>query len=134
MRECDVECINPVFVDDKGKKLRRIDNLRFLNAFLADVSFKHMTLQEAVPTLVLPDHVIKVEDMEKAYYKLPMARTAIPYQGWRDAQGLFNLFASMCLVFGNGQAPFIFTKTCHPLVRFFGVIKLPCFNYMDDWF
>jgi hypothetical protein len=38
------------------------------------------------------------------------------------------------MLFGGTQAPIIFKKICHPIVRFFGIVKLPCFNFFDDWF
>jgi hypothetical protein len=131
--ECFPECINPVFVDSppSGKK-RRVDDLRYPNAMLAWMKFTLMSLAKETPLLVSPGDTLKAEDLEKAYYKIPVALEFVKFQCFRSPDG--RLLAALCLLFGQGQAPFFFTKICRPIVRFFGMVKLPCFNYIDDFF
>ena len=37
-------------------------------------------------------------------------------------------------MFGFCQSPFIFTRLCKPIVRFFGALLIRLLNYIDDWF
>jgi len=84
-----------------------------------------------VPNLVRPGNVEKTKDFEKAYYYVPVAKTAMPYLA-SLFEGLFYL--SMVMLFGMCQAPFYFTKICRPIVRLFGALRTPALNYIDDWF
>ena len=88
-------------------------------------------VERDVPNLVKPDDIQITEDLEKAYYKVPVAEEARPYLATFHA-GLF--FLSMVMLFGMCQAPFYFTMICKPIARLFGALRCPALNYIDDWF
>jgi len=73
-----VKTCNPTFVDITSGKMRRIDDERYINAFLASpiLIFKYMSLKEDIPTLVKPGDELLVRDLSKAYYKVPMSEEA----------------------------------------------------------
>lgn len=91
-----------------------------------------MSLKNDAPSLIKPGDIIKVEDLEKAYYKVPVSKAAQAYQCFRGPDG--KLYAITFLPFGHRLATWIITKIYQPIKAFFGVLKLPCFNYIDDWF
>lgn len=126
-----VLCSEPILVIEQNGKLRRADDKRYTNAFQAKSQFKMMSLKADVPTLVAPGDVQITRDLEKAYYKVPIAEEARPYQcfNWK---GVF--YMAMIMLFGTCLAPFYFTKICRPIVRLFGALKIPAVNFIDDWF
>jgi hypothetical protein len=89
------------------------------------------SVKRDVPNLVRPGNVEKTEDLKKAYYNVPVAKSAMPYLATFFC-GLF--YMSMVMLFGMCQAPFYFTKICRPIVRLFGALRTPALNYIDDWF
>jgi hypothetical protein len=119
--------VSPRFVDTNvdGKK-RCIDDMRYPNWFMPKITGKFMSLKNDAPSLIKPGDIIKVEDLEKAYYKIPVSKAAQAYQCFRGPDN--RLYAITCLPFGHRLATWIFTKICQPLKAFFGVLKMPCFN------
>jgi hypothetical protein len=83
-----------------------------------------------VPPLVEVGDVQIVRDLEKAYYKVPLAPAAQPYAAF---QWELVYYFSMVMLFGMCQAPFYFTKICKPIARLFGCVKLPAVSFIDDW-
>ena len=128
--EGTVKVCNPILVIEQGEKLRRCDDCRFGNAYMASPKFKMASLKRDVPTVVSEGEVQITEDLEKAYYKIPLAKEAQPFLSffWK---GLYYL--SMVMLFGMCQAPFFFTMICKPIVRVFGVLRIPALAYIDDW-
>jgi hypothetical protein len=106
--------------------------MRYPNWFMPTITGKFMSLKNDVPSLIKPGDIIKVEDLEKAYYKIPVSKAAQVYQCFRGPDN--RLYAITCLPFGHRLATWIFTKICQPLKAFFGVLKMPSFNYIDDRF
>lgn len=91
-----------------------------------------MSLKGDAPSLILPGDVLKVEDFTKAYFRIPMAEEFLPYQCFRGPDN--ELCTAVCLLFGNRLAPWVFTRVNKAIKEFFGVIGIPAFNYIDDWF
>ena len=125
-----VKVAHPIMVVEQKDKLRRCDDCRFVNAYLASPKFKMASLKRDVPNIVSDGDIQITEDLEKAYYKIPLAKTAQPFLSfaWK---GLFYL--TMVMIFGMCQAPMYFTLICKPLARVFGVLKVPSLAYIDDW-
>ena len=121
---------NPILCIEQGKKFRRCDDCRHCNALQASPKFKMCSLKTDIPPVVKPGDVQVVRDLEKAYYKVPLAKAAQPYAAF-EWFGLF--WFSMVMLFGMCQAPFFFTKICRPIVRLFGALKLPAVAFIDDW-
>ena len=122
--------VHPMMVAENGPKPRLCDDLRYVNAFLASPSFKMQSLKEDIPEIVEPEYDMVVKDLEKAYYKVMISPGARKYQ-CRFWKGKF--YEPKMLLFGGCQAPFVFTKLCRPIVRFFGCILMALLNFIDDW-
>ena len=125
-----VRISNPILCIKQGCKHRRCDDCRHGNSYQASPKFKMDGLKENVPPLVEVGDVQIVRDLEKAYYKVPLAPAAQPYAAFKW-EGAY--FFSMVMLFGMCQAPFFFTKICRPIARLFGCVKLPAVSFIDDW-
>jgi hypothetical protein len=126
-----VKISNPILCVHQGEKIRRCDDCRYGNAYQASPKFKMCSLKTDVPLVVRPGDIQIAKDLEKAYYKVPLAPQAQPYLAF-SWKGLY--FLTMVMLFGMCQAPFYFTKICRPIVRLFGAVKLPAVSFIDDWF
>lgn len=126
-----VKVVNPflISVNSSGKP-RRCDDLRYVNGFLASPMFKMQSLGNDVPNIVMPGQEMFTRDLEKAYYKIPIDEESSYYQCffWKG-----KYYRSKVLLFGLCQAPFIFTKICRTIVRFFGAIMIRLVNFVDDF-
>ena len=126
-----VRVANPILVIDQNGKYRRCDDCRYGNSMQASPKFKMCSVGQDVPTLANPGDIAITEDLEKAYYKVPLAKDARPYSAFQWGS---VFFFSMVMLFGMCQAPFFFTGICKPIARLFGALKIPALNYIDDWF
>jgi hypothetical protein len=126
-----VRVSNPILCIRQGCKCRRCDDCRHCNSYQASPQFTMDNVKRDLPNMVKPGDVQKTADLEKAYYKVPVAEEASPYLATFHA-GVFWL--SMVMLFGMCQAPFYFTKICRPIARLFGALRCPASNYIDDWF
>ena len=125
-----VKICNPILCVHQGEKIRRCDDCRYGNAYQASPKFRMCSLKADIPLVVRPDDVQITKDLEKAYYKVPLAPQAQPYLAF-SWKGFY--FLTMVMLFGMCQAPFYFTKICRPIVRLFGAVKLPAVSFIDDW-
>lgn len=127
----EVHLVHPMLVVENAQGKRRLcDDMRWPNAFQASPSFKMQSLEHDIPELVQPGEVLFTKDLEKAYYKVMMAPRARKFQN-RSWKGDF--YQMCCLLFGMCNAPFVFTKICRPIVRFFGSALAKLLNFIDDW-
>ena len=126
-----VKVSNPILIIDQNGKKRRCDDCRHCNALQGSAKFRMCSLHQDVPMMAEPGDIAITEDLEKAYYKVPLAGSAQAYAAffWR---GVYYL--SMVMLFGMCQAPFYFTRICKPIARLFGALKFPALSYIDDWF
>lgn len=125
-----VKICNPILCIEQGEKRRRCDDCRYGNAYQASPKFRMASLKTDVPLVVRPGDIQVVKDLEKAYYKVPLAKAAQPYLAF-SWKGMY--FLAMVMLFGMCQAPFYFTKICRPIVRLFGAAKLSAVAFIDDW-
>ena len=126
----EAHIVHPMHVHEHNGKLRLVDDKRFTNAYEATPSFKMQSLEKDVPKAVQPGYLLLTKDLEKAYYKVMMAKSSRKYQ-CRYWKGRY--YECLCLLFGGTTAPFIFTKLCRPMVRFLGAILVSVVNFIDDW-
>ena len=127
----EVVLVHPLLVvENAAGKLRLCDDMRWSNAFQASPSFTMQSLEKDIPELVQPGDVLFTRDLAKAYYKVMMAPRARRFQN-RSWKGSF--YQMICLLFGMCNAPFVFTKICRPIVRFFGASLVKLMNFIDDW-
>ena len=126
-----VKICNPVLIICQGCKDRRCDDCRYGNALMANPTFKAASLEKDIPTITEEGDVGIAEDLQKAFYKVPMAKSAQPYASF---QWMSVFFFSMVMLFGMCQAPFKFTTICKPISRWFGALKIASMYYIDDWF
>ena len=126
-----VHIVHPMLVVENSAGKRRLcDDMRWANAFQASPSFKMQSLEHDIPELVEPGEVLFTRDLAKAYYKVMMTPRAREFQN-RWWKGVF--YQMCCLLFGMCNAPFVFTKICRPIVRFFGAALAKLLNFIDDW-
>ena len=123
--------VNPILAIQQDGKWRRCDDCRFGNAFQANCEFKMASLERDIPILTEEGDVGITRDLEKAYYKVPLDVEAQPFCAF-DWLGI--IYFSMVMLFGMCQAPLYFTRICKPMAAFFGAVKIPALNYIDDWF
>ena len=126
-----VKIANPILAIKQDGKWRRCDDCRFGNSFQANCEFKMASLERDIPILTEEGDVGITRDLEKAYYKIPLDKDAQPYCAF-EWLGIF--YFSMVMLFGMCQAPLFFTRICKPMAAFFGAVKIPALNYIDDWF
>ena len=126
-----VKVAHPIVVDTtKPEKPRRCDDERHINAHIAKIKFKMHSLKEDVPRIVDQGDPMLVRDLSKAYYKVLVAKQARAFQCFQW-NGIY--YMSRVMLFGFCLAPFYFTKICRPIARWFGAVKMPTLNFIDDW-
>lgn len=127
----EAHLVHPLLVvENKKGKLRLCDDLRFPNAFQASPAFKMQSLTKDVPEIVKEGDTLFTRDLEKAYYKVMMAKQARKFQT-RHWKGKYCQM--LCLLFGWCNSPFVFTKICKPIVRLLGALLTRVLNFIDDW-
>lgn len=126
-----VKICNPILVICQGCKNRRCDDCRYANSLMANPSFKAASLERDIPTITEEGDVAIAEDLEKAFYKVPLAKSAQPYAAFRWMEAFFF---SMVMLFGMCQAPFKFTTICKPIARWFAAVRIASMYYIDDWY
>lgn len=130
VEEDDVMVGNPlqVEVNPKGKRRTCTDG-RYINAFLADMSFTQETLNKHVAQIVEPNMMMITTDVAKAYYQVPLHKESQGYCGWRHDG---KWFRPTILIFGLSVAPFIFTKIMRAVLIFHRSMGIRGTNCIDD--
>ena len=133
IRREDVSLCSPQQVEvSRTGKLRRVDDLRYLNGFLAHISVKLENLQDNIPDTVTRDDLSFTYDIKKAYYMLRMERKARSWMSFYDEE--FGFMCSNTLLFGLSTAVMFFTKINRPVVGFMRSLGVKVVNMIDDWF
>ena len=126
-----VKIANPILIIQQNDKWRRCDDCRYGNSFQAQAHFRMASLgRDIAITTDVGDEAI-TRDLEKAYYKIPMAEEARAYMAF---EWLGNYYLSMVMLFGMCQAPIYFTRVCKEMAAFFGALRIPNIHYIDDWY
>ena len=67
--------INPIQVEDNGRKLRMCHDTRYPNSLTATCPFHLSSLGRDLHLLLRPRDNLLIADLEKAYYSIPCTRT-----------------------------------------------------------
>ena len=97
---------NLFLVNKKDGGHRPVINLKFLNSFIPYQHFKMEGMHLIKDLLQEHDFLIKI-DLKDAYFGIPLDKSSIKYIRF---QWEGNLYEFLCLCFGLGPAPLIFTK------------------------
>jgi hypothetical protein len=132
----DVKMCHPLHVDESVKsdgsiKLRICNDVRFLNGHLAHMRFKMETAEKTIPVIVERSDWLASADMEDAYYCVWMHRSAWAYQCFKHGDSYYQ---GKVLLFGESQAPWVFTKINKPSLAFCRALLLRLTSFIDDWF
>ena len=115
-------------ISKKGGRNRPVINLKDLNRFIPYKHFKMEGLHCLKYVLQKGDYICKI-DLKDAYFSVPLHKDSrklvrFPWPG--------NLYEFLCLCFGLGPAPRIFTKLSKVLIS---VLRRPMIRviiYLDD--
>ena len=97
---------NLFFVNKKDAGYRPVKNLKFLNVFTPYQDFKMEGMYLIKGLLQEHNFLIKI-DLKDAYFGIPLDKSSRKYIRF---QWEGNLYEFLCLCFGLGPAPLIFTK------------------------
>jgi hypothetical protein len=111
-----------------GKRRLCVD-MRHTNAFEAHMRFTLETIARCGSDTFLPRHMLYTIDLRKAYWSVPMAPEALPYNCFCH-DGKF--YVGRMLFFGHRNGPFYFTKVMRPVLGFARSLGLPVMGYLDD--
>ena len=107
---------------------RPIINLKGLNNHIKYEKFKMETLKDLKHLLRQGDLMVKI-DLKDAYFSVPLAKSSrkyvrFPWEG--------NLYEFLCLTFGLGPGPRLFTKLLKIPIGFLRKLKIRLIIYIDD--
>ena len=105
-------------------------DLRYPNSQTAWARFKLATLLNTLPHELRQGDIIFTDDLDSAYHSVMMHEDTWPYMCFDSPLGLV---CPTVLSFGDGLAPFIFSKITRPITAFCHVIGLRIMSYLDDF-
>jgi len=121
-------------VPKKNNKLRLILDLRYLNNHLCITKFKYEDLLIVSQVANKGDWFFTF-DLKNGYHHIDVAQPHRKYLGFSfQVQGKVRYFVFASLPFGLSTAPFIFTKTLRPLVKWWRGQAMRALLYLDDGF
>ena len=115
-------------VPKKDGGIRPVVNLKVLNSYVKQVSFKMEGIHLLKDLLCPGDWMMKV-DLKDAYFAIPLNcqdRKLLRFQ-WQGKLYQFN-----CLPFGLSSAPWVFTKATKPVVTILRTLGMRIIIYIDD--
>ena len=128
-RPVEGETISPLFLKEKKDGSQRpILNLKNLNLFIPYHHFKMEGLKDVKDILQPDDWMIKI-DLKDAYFTLPLhpnSRKYIRFQ-WQG-----KLYQFLCLCFGLGPAPRLFTKIMKVPMSILRRLNIRSIIFLDD--
>lgn len=133
IQRCEVQPhgVSPLNVVPKATpgKFRLILDLRFLNKYLAEFSFKMETLHRRRHGFLKNDHMFNL-DLESGYYHVRVRKADRKYLGflWRG-----QYYEFCVLPFGLSSAPAAFTKVMKQLANYWRNQGIRLLFYLDDW-
>lgn len=128
---CDGQFVSKIFLRDKpnGEKCLII-NLKHLNYFVSPPHFKMEDHRTAV-RLIHKNMFLATIDIKDAYFTIPIEESYRKYLRFLHHKILYEF---TCLPFGFSIAPYCFTKTVRPVVKYMRKNGVICVNYLDDFF
>ena len=119
---------NLFIVPKKDGGSRPVINLKALNSHLSTPHFKMEGTQNLKDILAEADYMVKL-DLQDAYLSVPMHKDMCKYLRfcWEG-----DVFEFLCLPFGLGPAPMVFTKLLKPVVSYLRLQGIRILVYLDD--
>ena len=119
---------NCFFVNKKDVDHWPVINLKFLNNF---ISYQHFKMEEVhLIKGLLQEHVFLIKiDLKDAYFSIPLDKSSRKYIRF---QWEGNLQEFLCLCFGLGPAPLIFTKLLKTPIALLRRINIKVIIFFDD--
>ena len=119
---------NLFFVNKKDAGYRPVKNLKFLNVFTPYQDFKMEGMYLIKGLLQEHNFLIKI-DLKDAYFGIPLDKSSRKYiRFWWEE----NLYEFLCLCFGLGPAPLIFTKLLKIPIALLRRINVKIIIFLDD--
>ena len=119
---------NLFLVNKKDGGHRPVINLKFLNSFIPYQHFKMEGMHLIKDLLQEHDFLIKI-DLKDAYFGIPLDKSSRKYIRF---QWEGNLYEFLCLCFGLGPAPLIFTKLLKIPIALLRRINVRIIIFFDD--
>ena len=119
---------NLFLVKKKDGGQRPVINLKQLNAYIPYCHFKMEDLQNLKHMLQKGDYMCKL-DLKDAYFSVPFEKNSKQFVHFRWSG---NMYEFLCLWFGLGPAPRIFTKLLKVSMTILRRINIKIIIYLDD--
>ena len=119
---------NLFLVNKKDGGHQPVINLKFLNSFIPYQHFKMEGMHLIKDLLQEHDFLIKI-DLKDAYFGIPLDKSSRKYIRF---QWEGNLYEFLCLCFGLGPAPLIFTKLLKIPIALLWRINVRIIIFFDD--
>ena len=126
-------CSNPLTVAESGKKLRLVLDLRHVNQYIQQYSFKYENLG-TLSNIFEKGFWFGSFDLKSGYHHISVTETHQKYLGfsWHYPDGSTRYFVFLVLPFGLWSACYAFSKLLRPLVKKWRGSGTPCVVYLDD--
>ena len=119
---------NILLVGKKDGGNRQVINLKKLNAFIHCEHFRMEGLHCLKFLLEQNDFLCKI-DPKDAYFAIPLSKQSSKYVRFKWSG---NLYVFLCLCFGLGPAPIVFTKLLKIPIALLRQINIRIIVYLDD--
>ena len=128
-------CCNPLSVADKGK-LRLVLDLRHVNSYIADKTFRYEDLTTLAEILNKGDFFINF-DLRSGYHHIDIHPDHQKYLGfrWEFERGgveIIRFFVFTVMAFGLKPASYVFTKVLRPFTKYWRGMGIKVVIYIDD--
>jgi len=121
--------VSPAFVADRLHKIRLVLDLKYVNGFLPDKTFRYESLALFLSQLEADDYFVSW-DVKDAFHHLALQ----PAGARRLLLRLGNrYYEPLTLPFGLKLAPWAWTKLCHPILQHLRSLGFVLIGYMDDF-
>ena len=137
IKEVDAQpyCCNPLSVADKGK-LRLVLDLRHVNLYIADKTFRYEDLTTLAEILNKDDFFVNF-DLRSGYHHIDIHPDHQKYLGfqWELEIGgaeVTRFFVFTVMPFGLKPASYVFTKVLRPFTKYWRGMGIKVVIYIDD--